>query len=166
MGGQPPYLYDAPRRESAMGLQTTFNPKAVTMASRQPPPSPKKKQEGPFISFNQHPDSYLILPYGNTNVKSMSPKTKTAVKVVRWIQFVLRLLSLFGALGVVLCAIFIRGAADTEGYIMRIAVRFIPAYLPSSAADEKIAWRGHCVRPLCNLPPSPKAHVSTCCKFR
>ncbi|CAI6330780.1 unnamed protein product [Periconia digitata] len=117
----PPYLYDAPRRDSAMGVPTTFNPKAVTMASRQPPPSPVKKPEGPYISFNQHPDSFLILPYGKTDAKPMSSKTKTAISAVRWTQFTFRLLTLLGAFGVILCAIFVRGASDTEGYIMRIA---------------------------------------------
>ncbi|PVI01936.1 hypothetical protein DM02DRAFT_560751 [Periconia macrospinosa] len=118
MGGAP-YLYDAPRRQT--GPPSIFNPKAVTMASRAPPPSPKKKPEGPYINFNQHPDGYPMLPYGKTDTKPMSPKTKTAVKVVRWIQFTLRLLLLFGAVGVEICAIFIKSAAETEGYIMRIA---------------------------------------------
>jgi hypothetical protein len=31
--------------------------------------------------------------------------------------------TLLGAVGVLLCGIFIRGATDTEGYIMRIPVR-------------------------------------------
>ena len=119
--GAAPYLYDAPSRQ--IGPPPTFNPKAVTMASRAPPsPKKKPKSEGPFINFNQHPDSFLVLPYGKTNAQPMSEKTKTGVKVVRWIQFTLRLLLLFGAVGVVICAIFIKGAADTEGYIMRIAV--------------------------------------------
>ena len=99
-----------------------FNPKAVTMASRMPPPPPKKKQEGPLIDFNKHPDSYLILPYGNTKTKPMSPKTKVFIDIARWIQFGLRILTLLGAVGVLLCGIFIRGAQATEGYILRIPV--------------------------------------------
>ncbi|KAF1952347.1 hypothetical protein CC80DRAFT_538292 [Byssothecium circinans] len=118
MGGAP-YLYE-PRRESTLDPPSTFNPKAVTMASRQPPSPTKKKPEGPFINFNQHPDSYVILPYGKTNVKPMSAKTKTAVTIVRWVQFMLRLFNLVGAVGAVLCGIFIKGATDTEGYVMRI----------------------------------------------
>ncbi|RYO23250.1 hypothetical protein AA0121_g1963 [Alternaria tenuissima] len=98
----------------------TFNPKAITMASRMPPPPPKKKQEGPLIDFNKHPDSYLILPYGNTKTKPMSPKTKVFIDIARWIQFGLRILTLLGAVGVLLCGIFIRGAQATEGYILRI----------------------------------------------
>jgi len=122
MGRWQPYLYNAPERES-MDVTSEFNPKAVTMASRQPPPSPTKKAEGPLVNFNRHPDSYLVLPYGKTNAKPMSPKIKTIVKVVRWIQFCLRVFNLLGAVGVLLCGIFIKGAQDTEGYIMRIPVR-------------------------------------------
>ncbi|KAF1913051.1 hypothetical protein BDU57DRAFT_541734 [Ampelomyces quisqualis] len=114
VGRFQPYLYDAPVDNS------TFNPKAVTMASRLPPSPPKKKQHGPLIDFNKHPDSYLILPYGNTNVKPMNKKTKVLIKFARWVQLFLRVCTLLGAVGVLLCSIFIRGASDTEGYIMRI----------------------------------------------
>ncbi|KAH3970758.1 hypothetical protein HBI56_138390 [Parastagonospora nodorum] len=114
VGRFQPYLYDAPVDDS------TFNPKAVTMASRMPPSPPKKKQEGPLIDFNKHPDSYLILPYGNTNAKPMNKKTKTFIKIARWVQLFFRVCTLLGAVGVLLCSIFIRGTTDTEGYIMRI----------------------------------------------
>jgi hypothetical protein len=117
VGRFQPYLYNAPVEQS------TFNPKAVTMASRLPPPPPKKKQSGPLIDFNKHPDSYLVLPYGNTDAKPMNPKTKIFVKITRWVQLFLRVCTLLGAVGVLLCGIFIRGTTDTEGYIMRIPVR-------------------------------------------
>jgi hypothetical protein len=116
VGRFQPYLYDAHIGESS------FNPKAVTMASRMPPSPTKKKQDGPLIDFNKHPDSYLILPYGNTNVKPMNKRTKLFVKVARGIQLFFRVCTLLGAVGVLLCGIFIRGATDTEGYIMRISV--------------------------------------------
>ncbi|CAG5153299.1 uncharacterized protein ALTATR162_LOCUS3119 [Alternaria atra] len=121
-GRWQPYMY-ASQRDSMIDTdptRSTFNPKAITMASRMPPPPPKKKQEGPLIDFNKHPDSYLILPYGNTNAKPMSPKTKVFIDIARWTQFSLRILTLLGAVGVLLCGIFIRGAQDTEGYILRI----------------------------------------------
>ncbi|CAI9631796.1 unnamed protein product [Alternaria burnsii] len=121
-GRWQPHMY-ASSRDSMIDTdptRPTFNPKAITMASRMPPPPPKKKQEGPLIDFNKHPDSYLILPYGNTKTKPMSPKTKVFVDIARWIQFSLRILTLLGAVGVLLCGIFIRGAQATEGYILRI----------------------------------------------
>ncbi|KAL5431471.1 hypothetical protein PMIN07_010613 [Paraphaeosphaeria minitans] len=115
MGQQwQPYLYDASSERDS------FNPKAVTIASRLPPPPPKQKPEGPLINFNRHPDSYVVLPYGNTGAKPMNPRVKDVIKVVRWIQFALRICTLLGAVGALLCAIFIKGAQDTEGWIMRI----------------------------------------------
>ncbi|KAF9693368.1 hypothetical protein EKO04_008741 [Ascochyta lentis] len=120
MGRWQPYLYSAPERESMMDVPNTFNPKAVTMASRMPPSPPKRKQDGPLVNFNKHPDSYLVLPYGKTDAKPMSPKTKLWIKIARWTQLFFRLCSLLGAIGLLLCGIFIRGAQDTEGWIMRI----------------------------------------------
>ncbi|KAH9871152.1 hypothetical protein J1614_006727 [Plenodomus biglobosus] len=112
-GRWQPYLYQ-PQTES------TFNPKAVTMASRMPPSPTKKKQDGPLINFNKHPDSYLVVPYGNTDVKPMNKRTKLFIKIARGVQLAFRICQLLGAVGVLLCGIFIRGALDTEGYIMRI----------------------------------------------
>lgn len=118
MGQQwQPYLYDAPSERDS------FNPKAVTIASRLPPQSPKKRPEGPLINFNRHPDSYVVLPYGSTGAKPMNPRVKVVIKVVRWIQFALRMCTLLGAVGALLCGIFIKGAQDTAGWIMRIPVR-------------------------------------------
>lgn len=122
MGRWQPYLYSAPERQSMNDARDNFNPKAVTMASRMPPPPPKKKQDGPLVDFNKHPDSYLMVPYGQTDAQPMNPKTKLWVKIVRWSQLFLRVCSLLGAAGLLLCAIFIRGAQDTEGWIMRIPV--------------------------------------------
>jgi hypothetical protein len=121
MGRWQPYLYNS-QRTSLYDVPDVFNPKAVTMASHQPPPPKKSKPDGPLVSINRHPDSYLVLPYGKTDAKPMSPKTKVLVKVARWIQLFFRVLTLFGAIGVLLCAIFIRGAGNTEGYIIRIPV--------------------------------------------
>ena len=133
--------------------QPQFNPRAVTMASRMPPPPPKKKQEGPLIDFNQHPDSYLILPYGNTNAKPMHKNTKIFINIGRWTQLAFRVATLLGAVGVLLCSIFIRGAQDTEGYIMRIPVC-------TSVTDKMIlltciAWRGPRNLPIRRISPNP-----------
>jgi hypothetical protein len=115
MGRWQPYLYNAPQEVD------TFNPKAVTMASRQPP-SPTKKPDGPLVNFNRHPDSYVILPYGKTEVKPMGSNVKKIITIVRWIQFSLRLSNLLGAVGALLCSIFIKGTQSTEGYILKIPV--------------------------------------------
>ncbi|KAF2708680.1 hypothetical protein K504DRAFT_380404 [Pleomassaria siparia CBS 279.74] len=122
MGRWQPYLYSAPQRESFMDVPQQFNPKAITIASRQPPPpSPTKKAQGPLMNFNQHPDGYLVLPYGKTDAKPMNPKTEVMIKTARWIQLSFRVVTLLGAVGVLLCGIFIKGTQATEGYVMRIA---------------------------------------------
>lgn len=54
MREQPPFLYD-PVKQDVSRPYNDFDPKAVTRASRTPKP-PKPKQEGPLISFNQHPE--------------------------------------------------------------------------------------------------------------
>ncbi|RMZ70061.1 P-loop containing nucleoside triphosphate hydrolase [Pyrenophora seminiperda CCB06] len=118
-GRWQPYMY-ADSMADTDPTQSKFDPKAITRASRMPPSPPKKKKEGPLIDFNQHPDSYLVLPYGNTNAKPMTNKIKTFINIARWTQFTLRLLTLCGAVGVLLCGIFIQGAQDSEGYILRV----------------------------------------------
>jgi hypothetical protein len=141
-GRWQPHMY-ASSRDSMIDTdptRPTFNPKAITMASRMPPPPPKKKQEGPLIDFNKHPDSYLILPYGNTKTKPMSPKTKVFIDIARWIQFGLRILTLLGAVGVLLCGIFIRGAQATEGYILRIPVSTFWSTCKWVANMDSLVW--------------------------
>ncbi|KAI9793798.1 MAG: hypothetical protein M1833_000521 [Piccolia ochrophora] len=117
MGAEAPFLYDPPTRYS--DPYTSFNPKAVSQASLRPP-KPKPKQEGPLINFNRHPDSYLILPYGNTKARPMSPRTKHKVKYARLIQLALRCLELLGAIGLLICAICVRKIEATTGWILRV----------------------------------------------
>jgi hypothetical protein len=52
---QPPYLYDAIQTDGPRSPYKEFDPKAVTRAS-QTPKAPRRKQEGPLVSFNQHPE--------------------------------------------------------------------------------------------------------------
>lgn len=119
MGSGQPYLYDPPTLDS--DPYKGFNPKAVTMAS-QMPARQQPKHDGPLLNVNRHPDSYIVLPYGKTDAKPMSPRVKASVKWTRWIQLVFRVLQLVGAGGILICVICVRGAADTEGWILRIPV--------------------------------------------
>jgi hypothetical protein len=54
MGVEPPFLYDAVKADSR-NPHTEFDPKAVSRASFTPK-APRPKQDGPLISFNQHPE--------------------------------------------------------------------------------------------------------------
>ncbi|KAI9863968.1 MAG: hypothetical protein M1824_006006 [Vezdaea acicularis] len=116
MGVDPPFLYDPPSRYSNPYV---YNPKAVTQASYAPRPE-RPKQEGPLVNFNRHPDSYLILPYGNTDAKQMSPRTKGKVKYTRWVLQFFRLCQLLGAIGLLICAICVRGVDGSVGWMIRV----------------------------------------------
>jgi len=57
MGVEPPFIYDRPSVYTFGNPSTrSFDPKAATRASWQPPPQ-RPKQDGPLIDFNKHPDS-------------------------------------------------------------------------------------------------------------
>jgi hypothetical protein len=127
MAVEPPFLYDPPSRYNNPNPNGSFNPKAVTQASYAPKPQ-KPKQEGPLVNFNRHPDSYLILPYGNINAKPMSKNTKTKVKWGRILQLGFRILEFAGAVGLLVMCICIRNVESTTGWILRIAVRTRPSY--------------------------------------
>lgn len=116
-----PYMYEPPQRFSATSdTLYGFDPKAVTKASRMPPKKPPpKKQDGPLIDFNRHPDSYLVTPY-QSNVRPFNPRTKVVIKWVRWGQLAVRILQLIGAIGLLICVICIKGTQDTEGWIIRV----------------------------------------------
>ncbi|PBP22330.1 hypothetical protein BUE80_DR006876 [Diplocarpon rosae] len=120
MGIQPPYLYDAIKTEGPRSPYHEFDPKAVTRASNTPKPR-RQKHEGPLVSFNQHPDSYLVMPYGASNAIPMKPSVKKWVKWMRIIQLVLRCLELIAALGLLVLMILIKGVDVSTGWIMRIA---------------------------------------------
>jgi hypothetical protein len=54
MGVEPPFMY-RPVKSDKSTLSSHFDPKAVSRASFDPSPS-RPKQQGPLISFNQHPE--------------------------------------------------------------------------------------------------------------
>ncbi|PGH12822.1 hypothetical protein AJ79_04046 [Helicocarpus griseus UAMH5409] len=117
---EPPFLYDPPSHNRFSGIATSFDPKAATRASWTPR-EPRMERNGPLVNFNQHPDSYAVLPDGKINKKTMSPKTKGRVKVTRMFQLALRVLTLIGSLGMLFCVICINGTAGAVSWMIRIA---------------------------------------------
>ncbi|KAL4910081.1 hypothetical protein BDW74DRAFT_48020 [Aspergillus multicolor] len=116
----PPFLYGPPDAFSFKGpTDRPFNPKAVTQASWTRPP-PKKKQKGPLVGVNRHPDSYSNIPDGRSRWTPMSPRTKPKVFYGRRIQLGLRVLALLGALGSLFCAIVIKNVATSIIWIIRV----------------------------------------------
>lgn len=123
MGGDAPFLYDRPQSWN-FGAPTAsshgFNPKAATQASWVPR-TPKPTSSGPLVDFNKHPDSYLVVPYGNLNAQSMHPNTKKRVVRARSALLALRWLALLGAMGLLFCVIAINKTTTTVGWIIRVA---------------------------------------------
>lgn len=125
MGVEPPYLYTAPTRQSVADPYYNFDPKAVTRSSYAASfaSTQRPKQEGPLINFNKHPDSYVIVPYGSCDLEPMPANTRKKVVVTRRIQLALRILQLFGAVGLLVCVICLLGVDETQSWILRIPVR-------------------------------------------
>lgn len=122
--GDAPYLYDPPSRRQIAYPYSDFDPKAVTRASwisAAESTMSKPKKEGPLVDFNRHPDSYMVVTPQAPRAP-MPPNTKKKVVAWRWVQFSLRLLQLLGAIGLLLCVIFVRNTETAQGWIMRIPV--------------------------------------------
>lgn len=127
MGVQPlpPYIFP-PNRQAEFNPTYDFDPKAVTRASYAAslPKSRKPKQEGPYLEFNRHPDSWTQALYGQLDVKPMNPRTRSAVKWTRIVQLVLRILQEIGALGALFLVITLKGMLDSQAWIVRVPVSF------------------------------------------
>ncbi|ETN36569.1 uncharacterized protein HMPREF1541_08847 [Cyphellophora europaea CBS 101466] len=120
-GSNAPFLYDRPQSWN-FGAPTSrgFNPKAATEASWTPRAN-KPKSNGPLVDFNKHPDSYLVVPYGNLTTQPMHPNTKKRVVRARTGLLVLRWLALLGAMGLLFCVISINKTTTTVAWIIRCA---------------------------------------------
>ncbi|OJD11716.1 hypothetical protein ACJ73_09488 [Blastomyces percursus] len=117
---EPPFMYDPPSRNQFSGISDNFDPKAVTRASWTPR-EPRMERNGPLVNFNKRPDSYVVIPDGKINKKTMSPKTKGRVKHTRIFQLALRVCALVGALGVLFCVICINKTAGAVSWMIRVA---------------------------------------------
>jgi len=126
MGASAPYLYES---RPASGLPSNdFNPRAYTQgyaASVAASSKSRPKSMGPLIDFNQHPDSYMIVSYGQDNHEPLPNGTKKTIVVTRWVQFGLRLLQLLGAVGLLFCVICVKGAAPTQSWMLRVPVSIL-----------------------------------------
>ncbi|KAM0354105.1 hypothetical protein ACHAPU_001140 [Fusarium lateritium] len=115
---QAPFLYSAVSNDSRFP-EPKFDPKAVTRASWTPP-SPRKKHDGPLVSFNRHPDMHEVLTYRTNEYASMSPRSKGFIKWLRHVQSALRVLQLVAALGLLALMVLIDKVPTLEGWVLRI----------------------------------------------
>ncbi|KAI0848100.1 hypothetical protein F5Y00DRAFT_239758 [Daldinia vernicosa] len=147
MGAQQPYLYDAERRDSR-SPEKPFDPKAITRASWEPTPK-KKKQKGPFIAFNRHPDAHVV-PTGRTSMfKPMSSTTKWWIKFMRYVQLFLRILEMIGGGCLLVLMILISNVDPLVSWIMRIT--------PGVVAISCVYAVWHLIRPAGSRPPGSSA---------
>ncbi|KAJ5363475.1 uncharacterized protein N7496_009188 [Penicillium cataractarum] len=145
---EPPFIYDRPTTYSFYGpTDPGFNPKAVTQASRAPPP-PRPTQKGPLVNINRHPDSWGSLDPKSTWTP-MSPHTKNRVNYARRTQLALRVLTLLGALGSLFCSIVINNVATTVIWIIRAG--------PIVAILHTLYAVYHLCRSPVNRPPASQA---------
>lgn len=124
-GSEQPYMY-TPQR--TVYPYSQFNPKAATQAAHKSLEDEKKekpKQDGPLINFNQHPDSYMIVAQQNVKYKPMPARTKKEVTIVRWLQFVLRVIQELGAIALLVAVICTENVSVGIVWIMRLAVRLL-----------------------------------------
>ncbi|KAM0162264.1 hypothetical protein ACHAPG_001962 [Botrytis cinerea] len=115
MGIQPPFIYDPVKTD------WSFDPKAVSRASLSPKAPRPKRPDGPLVSFNAHPDSYLIVPSGNGDSEPMDPSVKKRVKWARKIALLLRCFQVLAAVGLLTMSILITGLDVVSGWIMKLA---------------------------------------------
>ncbi|APA13706.1 hypothetical protein SS1G_07606 [Sclerotinia sclerotiorum 1980 UF-70] len=115
MGIEPPFIYEPVKTD------WFFDPKAVSRASLSPPAPRPKRPDGPLVNFNAHPDSYLIVPSGNVDVKSMHPSVKKRIKWTRKVTLALRCFQAVAAVGLLIMSILITGLDIISGWIMKLA---------------------------------------------
>ncbi|KAF2154395.1 hypothetical protein K461DRAFT_293045 [Myriangium duriaei CBS 260.36] len=149
MGEGAPYLY-TPSVGHGGGFD--FNPRAysqATYAASLEQQSPKPKQQGPLIDLNRHPDSWMMVTPNLSGAEPMPASTRTKIVTCRWIQFGLRVIELFGAIGLFVCVISFQGVQQTQSWILRIP----PAY------DAMLNIYGiyHLVRPVHKRPAGSSA---------
>ncbi|KAI9651167.1 hypothetical protein NHQ30_001204 [Ciborinia camelliae] len=129
MGIQPPFLYGPVKTD------WSYDPKAVSRASLSPPAPRPKRPDGPLVNFNAHPDSYLIVPYGNVDSKPMDPSIKNKVKWTRKVTLILRCFQVLAAVGLLIMSILITGLDIVSGWIMKLAVRYFENVLYNQPTD-------------------------------
>ena len=97
--------------------QARFNPKSVTQAidaARTAPPKPA--HDGPLL----HVDAKI--PKRPELRNGRCPVSKRAITWIRYLSVFLRVLQLFGALGLLVCMLLMRHVENITGWICRVPV--------------------------------------------
>ncbi|OTA63810.1 hypothetical protein K449DRAFT_414129 [Hypoxylon sp. EC38] len=148
MGAQQPYMYDPDRRDSRLP-EKPFDPKAVTRASWEPQPKKKKKQDGPLISINRHPDAHEVPTGRISRFRPLSSTTKWWIKSMRYVQLFLRIFEMIGGAGLLTLMILISNVDPLTAWVMRIT--------PGVVAISCVYAIWHFIRPANSRPPASSA---------
>ncbi|KAL2887134.1 hypothetical protein HOO65_050255 [Ceratocystis lukuohia] len=96
-----------------------FDPKAVTRESWKKP-KPKPPQDGPYISFNVHPDAYIQHLATSRTSWHLTKGSRQGIKWTRLLQLVLRILEALAAVGVLSLFIAFTKVPSTTSWVFRI----------------------------------------------
>ena len=112
---QRPYLPFATSDPDSESLRS-FNPKRISEAAARPLP-PRPTMTAPYIQLD-----FQRQPVDRAQQKSYAKIPKKAIKVVRALSIVLRIFQLVGAMGLLVCMLFVRKIDEMTGWICRVPV--------------------------------------------
>ncbi|KAK0743574.1 hypothetical protein B0T18DRAFT_371521 [Schizothecium vesticola] len=116
-----PFIYEAVQTPEDERFSTSkFDPKRVTRSSYEQK-APKRKQRGPLVSVNRHPDAHQV-PSGRSNHITMGAKTRAWIKAMRAMQLGLRVLELVASIGLLVLMIIITNIEPQAGWVVRITL--------------------------------------------
>ncbi|RPB02457.1 hypothetical protein L873DRAFT_1673505 [Choiromyces venosus 120613-1] len=110
---QRPYLPFATSDPETESLRS-FNPKRISEAAARPLP-PRPKMTAPYIQLDLQHRPIDRVPQG-----SYAKVSKKMIKAMRISTIVLRILQLVGAMGLLVCMLFVRKIDEITGWICRV----------------------------------------------
>lgn len=113
-----PFLpYNNPSISSVEDLNA-FDPKRITRQATEPP-VPRLQLMAPYVQLDQS----ITAKIERAHRQNAAPISKRGLLIVRSVAILLRVLQLAGAMGLLVCMLFVRKLDDTTGWICRVPVR-------------------------------------------
>lgn len=112
-----PFLpYSNPSVASVEDLNA-FDPKRISRQATEPP-VPRLQLMAPYVQLDQS----ITAKIEHAHRQNAAPISKRGLLVVRSVAILLRVLQLVGAMGLLVCMLFVRKLEDTTGWICRVPV--------------------------------------------
>lgn len=113
-----PFLpYNNPSISSVEDLNA-FNPKRISQQSAEPV-IPKPQMTAPYLQLDQSVNAKIE----RAHRLNASPISKRGLLIMRILGILLRIPQLAGAMGLLVCMLFVRKLDDMTGWICRVPVR-------------------------------------------